>query len=94
MKGKKKKGFTVGNLGSVALAFVVVVIVIGVGATILSQLQATQTSGTVAYNTTGYGLTSLSTMGQWLPLLALVIIATLIIAVVVRSFGGGGGAGV
>jgi len=49
----------------------------------------TMQEGSVAYNITGFGLTSLSTMGQWIPLLALVIIASVIIVVVIRSFGGG-----
>jgi len=82
------KGISLQDMSAYALAFAVVAIVLGVGATILTQVQSTQTSGTTAYNATGYGLTGTSTMSQWLPIIAVIIAAAIVIGIIVTAFRG------
>ena len=108
---RSKKGFTVGALMPLAITFVVIAIAIGLGATVMSNLQTTQcnavgwfneTSGaccksaldcvntttSVAYNASGNGLESLGTFSGWLPTVALIIIASVIIGIIVVYLAG------
>jgi type II secretory pathway component PulF len=87
-KMRSKKGFTVGALMPLAITFVVIAIAIGLGATVLADIQATQTADTVAYNATGSGLESLGTFSGWLPTVALIIIASVIIGIIVVYLAG------
>lgn len=66
---------------------VIAAIVFGLGGTILGEIQTDQTAGTVAYNATNSGLEGISTLAGWLPLIALVIAAAIVIAVVVTFLG-------
>lgn len=104
MKRLDKKGaMTLGDLAPVAIAFVFVAVVIGVGATLLSNIQTSQgygttascglnstggTGGTILYtscstaaNATGQGLVSVDELASWLPTIALVIAASIVIGV-------------
>ena len=65
---KNKKGYTVGELLPIAITFVVIAVAISLGADVLDDIQGTQTLDSVAYNATGYGLTSMNTFGKWLPM--------------------------
>ena len=82
MKWLSKKGFTLGQMVPVAIMFVVIAIVISLGATVLAGMQDTQTADSVAFNTTGAGLDSLSTFGDYLPTIALVVVISLIIGII------------
>ena len=93
LKFNHKKGVTVQNLGALALAVVVVAIIVSMGGEILSQLQETQTSGTYAYNVTGKGLEGMETFGNWIPLIALIVVAAVVIGIIVRYLGGAAGGG-
>jgi hypothetical protein len=89
MQAMKKRGFVVSDLVPLSVSFVVIAIVIGLGATILSNIktgQITSNGATEAINATQYGLTSLSTMGQYLPTLAIVVVAAVIIGVILTYF--------
>ena len=57
--------------------------VVSMGAEILQSLYDGQTEDSYAYNATGEGLESLDELGSWLPTLALVVIAAIIIGVLV-----------
>ena len=87
----KQKGFTIQQLAGIAITFVVVAFVVSMGATILGDLQAEQTADSYEYNVTGEGLEAMETFGQWLPTLALVVIAAIIIGVLVYYLGRAGG---
>jgi Na+/melibiose symporter-like transporter len=69
------------DMGPVALSFVFIAIVIGVGATILGDVQSSQTADGYAYNTSASGLEGLSTLGSWLPVISLVVAAAIVISV-------------
>ena len=89
----KKGSMTLSDLAPVAIAFVFVAVVLGVGASVLSSIQADQVTNTagcnstaktgcgVSYNATGDGLNSLSELSSWLPTIALVIAAAIVIGV-------------
>lgn len=83
------------QLGSMALVIVVAAMVIGLGASILSSFRTQQQTDygqySLPYNISTQGLTGLSTFANWIPLVALVIVAAIVIGVIVRYMGGIGG---
>ena len=98
-----KKGMTIGEFGTLALGFVLVAIIIAIGGTILVQTQQTQCSAgvwnatinncnptqtSIASNATGYGLVGITSMSQWLPTIAVIIAAAVVIGIIVRYFAG------
>jgi hypothetical protein len=76
------------GLQGAAVAFVVLVMIVSVGALILTNFQAniTDTTGT-AYLTVGKGLTSLSDFGGWFGTLVAVLIGAVLIGMVLYYFG-------
>lgn len=96
MKKSKKaqRSFGINDLGTVAIALVVAAVILGLGGTILDKVQDTQTntSGSdSAYNTTQYGLESMDTMAQFIPTIAIVAVAAIIIGIILVFFGRGRG---
>ena len=84
---KTKQGqFSINSLGTVAIILVVAAIIISMGGTILDEIQDTQTADDADYNTTGSGLVAMTTLGGWLPTIAIIVAAAIIIGVVVTSF--------
>ena len=83
MRIRKKGQMTIGSLVPLGVAFVVIAFVISMGAEILQSLYDDQTASSYAYNATGKGLESLEELGSWLPTLALVVIAAIIIGVLI-----------
>ena len=81
-----KRGYELSQLAGIAVTFVVLAIVLSFGATILGNLQDDQTSGEVDYNATQHGLESMEEFSSWLPTLAIIIVAAIIIGIVVRYF--------
>lgn len=86
---KKAQAFTISDLGTIAIAVVVAAIILGMGATILAEIQGTQTSGTSAYNASTYGLSGLSTMSSFIPTIAIVAVAAIVIGIILVFFGRG-----
>jgi len=79
------------ELAGAALAFVVIGLVIAFGAMIAADVQETVEADYgdgVANDTLGNVLEALGNFGGWLPLLALVIIAVVIIGFLIGGFGG------
>ena len=83
------------NLKEIVIGFVVVGILVGFGLLILTEVQTeieSQTTNTsAAYNGTGEAIDAIGDLAGWLPLLALVIIAAIIIGYLMVSFGGRAG---
>jgi len=97
------KGISLQDMSAYALAFVVIAVILGVTATILTQVKSTQCTGdywnattgeclagntTIASNATGYGITGTGTMSQWLPIIAVIIAAAIVIGIIVSAFRG------
>ena len=79
----QKKGFTIGSLLPLSITIVVVVVALAIGADLLGTIQGTQTTNSMAYNISGYGLESLGTFGQWMPTIALVVVLAVIISILI-----------
>ena len=84
---KKAQAFTISDLGTIAIALVVAAIILGMGATILEKIRGTQTTDKVAYNASSYGLTGLSTMAEFIPTIAIVAVAAIVIGIILVFFG-------
>ena len=76
-----KKGFQLTEVPALVIVFVVVAVVMGIGATILSQVQTTQTSGTLPYNITNQGLAAVSTLSGWQSTWAIIVAAAVVLGI-------------
>jgi len=83
---KNKKGFTLGQLAAVGVTFVVIAIVLGMGAKVLDKVDDTMTSGTVAYSSVQNGTAGIGELASWLPTIAIIVAAAVIIGIVVTYF--------
>ena len=84
---RSKKGFTIGDLGNIAISFGTAVIVIVVMAVITQKLRDDQTEvNTTARNVTDFGLESLNTLSSFMPLVALAAVGAIVVGIVVRFF--------
>ena len=80
---KNKKGYTVSDLLPLAVAFVVVAIAISMGAEVLGEIRTGQTANSYERNATTDGLESLAELSGWLPTIALIVAAAVIIGIIV-----------
>ncbi len=90
--GKKlnKKGqrlFTISDLGSIAISLVVAAVILGMGATILDKIRGIQSVNSSARNATDFGLTGLNTMAEFIPTIAIVAVAAIVIGIILVFFG-------
>jgi type II secretory pathway component PulF len=84
---KNKKGtYRLQDLAPLAVIFVVAAIVLGFGAKVLDEIDDEFTDNTTQWNVVQNGTYALNKMGKWLPTLAIVVVAALIISVVVSAF--------
>ena len=75
----------IGDLKTVALIFVVSGIALGIGAQVLGTIQSQVSAGAATWavmNATG----GINQLASWLPTIGLVLAASLIIGIVVKSF--------
>jgi len=84
---KKAQSFTINDLGTIAIAIVIAAIILGLGGTILERIQGTQTINSTAYNATGYGSSGLTTMAEFIPTIAIVAVAAIVIGIILVFFG-------
>ena len=84
-----------GNLAGFAITFVVVGLLLSFGALIVQEVQtevvATAGDDTHAGNATNETLDALDELAGWLPLIAIVLAAVIIIALLIRGFSGAAG---
>ncbi len=74
------------RLGTFAIGLAVAAVTIGLMATVLSTIQSGQTTNSFAYNASQSGLSGLNTFSTYLPTVALVLVAALIIGIIVTYF--------
>ena len=86
-KKAQARGFTISDLGTIAIALVIASVILGLGATILEKLQSTQTVNATAFNASGFGLSGLNTMAEFIPTIAIVAVAAIIIGIILVFFG-------
>ncbi len=82
MKKMNKKGFRLGDMSGIAITFVVISVVLGIGSTILASVQDGQTADGYAYNNTEQGLQALSELSDWQVTLATIVVAAVVIGVI------------
>jgi len=88
---QKRKGLA--ELPQTALYVIVLVVVVAVGATLVTQIRSTQTAGAYDYNVTTKGLDALVQYSNWFVIIVIIVIMAVIIGLLLRSFlRGGGGA--
>ena len=84
---KNKKGFTIGDLGNIAISFGVAIIILVVVSVLVQDLRDTQTvANTAARNATDFGLEALNTLASFMPLVALAAVGAIVIGIVIRFF--------
>lgn len=79
---KNKKG-SINLMVPFAISFVVVVVVVALGGSILGSFQTSQTAGSLPYNITGQGLVGVKSFGDYLPTIAIVLVIAVIISILV-----------
>jgi len=84
---KNKKGFTLQDLATIGVTFVVIAIVLGMGAKVLQKMTDTASGGDNPVNATlSNGTEALAELSSWLPTIAIIIAASVIIGIVVTYF--------
>lgn len=83
-----KKGVALNEIPSVAIILVLAAVVIAIGAYVLTSIDSTAgfAANSTASNATIAGQTALGTLATWLPIIALVIAAVILIALLVSAF--------
>ena len=75
----KLKGQALGGLSNSAIAVLLLVLVVAVGATVLQTIRGTQTAGNYDFNITTQGLSSLTTYGNFFSTIVVVVVFAVII---------------
>jgi len=86
-ESKKAQAFTINDLGTIAIALVVAAVILGMGATILEKIQGTQTTDQAAFNASGFGLSGLNSLAEFIPTIAIVAVAAIVIGIILVFFG-------
>lgn len=88
---KAQRSFTISDIGTIAISLVVAAVILGMGATILSKLQeqttGNGTSGTSSFNISAFGIDGLTTIAEFLPTIAIVAVAAIVIGIILVFFG-------
>tara|TARA_R100001086_G_scaffold55675_1_gene25017 strand:- start:252 stop:551 length:300 start_codon:yes stop_codon:yes gene_type:complete len=79
---ENKKGINYGSVPGLVIVAVTIAIVLGVGATILDGIQATQTADSFAYNATQDGLQGLDDLSGWQTTWAVILAAVVVLGLV------------
>ncbi len=82
-----QKAFTISDLGTIAIALVVAAVILGMGATILAKLKDSQTVNGTAYNTSNFGIQGMTTIAEFIPTIAIVAVAAIVIGIILVFFG-------
>lgn len=95
LKKTMKGQLGIGDLSTIGIIFVVLAVILAIGAYILSSVgtAANFSANSVANQTLTNGQTALKTFATWLPILAVVIVAGVVIYILVNVFNRGGSRG-
>ena len=90
---RTKKGQALGGLSNSAIAVILLVLVVSVGATILQTIRGTQATNNYDYNITTTGLSALVTYSNFFSVIVVVVVFAVIIGLfaffAMRGRGGG-----
>ena len=76
------------EMSPLVLVIVVTAITLGLGATVLSSIQGTNTENGTAWNASRDGMAGINTMASWLPTIAIIIAAAVVIGILAVMFVG------
>jgi hypothetical protein len=79
-----KKGFQLTEVPQLVIVLLVIAIVLGVGATVLTQVRSTQTAGGIAYNITTQGLQGQTDLSEWQTTWVVIVAAAVILGIIYR----------
>ena len=79
---KNKKGLNYASVPGLVIVAVTIAIVLGVGATILDGIQATQTTDSFAYNATQDGLQGIDDLSGWQTTWMVILAAVVVLGLV------------
>ena len=82
LKNKIKSAIPVGDLGSMATMLVVVGVTIGIATLILFNVADEVPNGSVANQTIVSGISAMGTFGDWLVIIAIVIVAVVVLSLI------------
>lgn len=82
MKSFSKKGFSITEVPMLAITFGVIAIILGVMATVLTQVQTTQTTGGYAYNITQAGLVAQNTLSGWQQTWIVIVASAVVLGII------------
>lgn len=74
------------DLAPIAVSFVVVGIVLGIGANILEEVQSDFVGNTTEHSAVGNATEGVAELASWLPTIALIIAAAVIIGILFMAF--------
>lgn len=86
MENSKKGMVTLTEASAIAIAFVVFVVVLSVGGSILAGIQGTQTLGTTAYSATSAGMAGILNISNQSPVIGVVVGAVVILGLLLGAF--------
>ena len=72
--------------GYLAIAFVVFVVCVSIGGSVLAGVQTSQTANSVAYNATGSGLTGITNLATQSGVIGTILGAVIIIGLLMSAF--------
>ena len=82
LKQKLKSAIPVGDLGSMATVLVVVGVTIGIATLILFNVAGEVPNASVANETIAAGIDAMETFGDWLVIIAIVIVAVVVLSLI------------
>jgi hypothetical protein len=86
MEKLNKKGMSLNDMPGLAITFVIIAIVLGIGATIMTSIQDDQTADSFAYNSSQAGLEAINEFSSWQSTLAIIVVSAVVIGVVSMFF--------
>ena len=91
-KSHRRKGYSFNDLIGAGIVLVVAGVMFGIGAYINTQIQSVAGWGTTttAYLAVSNATAALATLSSWLQIIAVVLAASIVIGILVRSFMGRG----
>jgi len=80
---------SVHELSPLVIILVVTAIALGLGGSIIASIQTGQTVNSSSWNASSNGLNGIQTMASWLPTIAIIVAAAVVIGILSMMFIGG-----
>ena len=86
----KKGRYDIGSLPSIGIAFIIIGIVLGAGALVLSKFNDKLTAGSIQSQAVLNASEGIKEVSEFLPTIGIIVAIAVIIGIVMFSLGGGG----